>query len=127
MSLQTPLAKARGLGSAKEGLHHWWLQRLTAVLLAPLCLWFIYSLVRLGGMDHASISNWIQSSPLHYILMLLMLIALYYHAALGMQVVIEDYIHSEWQKIACLILVKFIACLSGLIAILAVLKISLGL
>ena len=127
MSLQTPLAKARGLGSAKEGLHHWWLQRLTAVLLAPLCLWFIYSLVRLGGMDHAGISNWIQSSPLHYILMLLMLIALYYHAALGMQVVIEDYIQPEWQKIACLILVKFIACLSGLIAILAVLKISLGL
>ena len=126
MSLQTPIAKVRGLGSAKEGVHHWWSQRLTAIALAPLSLWFIYSLLRVTGSNYSAIVAWLLD-PLHAVLMLIFLAALYYHAALGIQVVIEDYIESEWQKIGCLILVKFLALLAGLSAVIAVLKIYLGL
>lgn len=126
MSMQTPLAKARGLGSAKDGLHHWWAQRLTAIALIPLSLWFIYSLVcTTSGADYSAAISWL-SQPMNAVLILLFLFSLYYHAALGLQVVIEDYIDSEWQKIACLILVKFIIWLAGLSSVLSVLKIYLG-
>ncbi|MCG8379271.1 MAG: succinate dehydrogenase, hydrophobic membrane anchor protein [Proteobacteria bacterium] len=126
MSLQTPLARARGLGSAKEGLHHWWAQRLTALALVPLSLWFIYSLVVVTGAEYSVIVAWL-GQTINAVLMLLFLFALYYHTALGVQVVIEDYIDSEWQKIACLILVKFLVWLAGLSAAVSVLKIYLGL
>ncbi len=126
MSLQTPLARARGLGSAKEGLHHWWAQRLTALALVPLSLWFIYSLVVVTGAEYSIIIAWL-GQTINVVLMLLFLFALYYHTALGVQVVIEDYIDSEWQKIACLILVKFLVWLAGLSAAVSVLKIYLGL
>lgn len=126
MSLQTPLARVRGLGSAKEGVHHWWAQRLTAVALAPLSLWFIYSLVIVTGADYATVVSWL-ATPLNAVLMLLFIISLYYHVVLGIQVVIEDYIDSEWQKIVCLILVKFLAWLAGLSAAIAILKVYLGL
>lgn len=126
MRLTTPLAKVRGLGSAKEGTHHFWNQRLTAVALVPLTLWIMVSLVGLTTLDHASLTAWI-ANPLHAVLLIGFIIALYYHALLGVQVVIEDYIHSEWQKIGCLILVKFLVILSGLVSVLSVLKIFLGL
>ena len=126
MSLQTPLAKVRGLGSAKEGVHHWWSQRLTAIALAPLSLWFIYSLVIVTGSNYHAIVAWLLD-PLNAVLMLLFICSLYYHAALGLQVVIEDYIEPEWQKIGCLILVKFLVLLAGLSSAIAVLKIYLGL
>ena len=126
MSLQNPLARARGLGSAKEGVHHWWSQRLTALALVPLSLWFIYSLIVVTGADYATVVSWL-ANPLNAVLMLIFITSLYYHAALGIQVVIEDYIESGWQKIACLILVKFLALLAGLSAAIAVLKVYLGL
>jgi succinate dehydrogenase membrane anchor subunit len=125
MSMQNPLAKVRGLGSAKEGFHHWWAQRLTAVALVPLSLWFIYSLAVITGAEYSVVITWL-SQPINAVLMLLFLFSLYYHAGLGLQVVIEDYIDSEWQKIACLILVKFLVWLAGLSAVIAVLKIYLG-
>lgn len=125
MSMESPLARVRGLGSAKEGVHHWWAQRLTALALIPLSLWFIYSLVAITGAEYAMVIGWM-SQPLNAVLMLLFLFSLYYHASLGLQVVIEDYIDSEWQKIACLILVKFLIWLAGLSAVIAVLKIYLG-
>lgn len=125
MSMQTPLARARGLGSAKEGVHHWWAQRLTAVALIPLSLWFIYSLVAVTGADYIAATAWL-SQPINAVLMLLFLFSLYYHASLGVQVVIEDYISSEWQKITCLILVKFLVWLAGISAAISVLKIYLG-
>jgi len=125
MSMRNPLAKVRGLGSAKEGVHHWWAQRLTAVALVPLSLWFIYSLVAVTGAEYAIVITWL-GQPINAVLTLLFLFSLYYHAALGVQVVIEDYIDSEWQKIACLILVKFLVWLAGLSAAIAVLKIYLG-
>ena len=126
MSLRNPIARARGLGSAKEGVHHWWSQRLTALALIPLSVWFIYSLVVVTGANYTTVIAWF-ANPLNAVLMLLFIISLYYHAALGLQVVIEDYIASEWQKIACLILVKFIALLAGFSAAIAVLKLYLGL
>lgn len=125
MSMQTPLAKVRGLGSAKQGIHHWWAQRLTAVALIPLSLWFIYSLSVVTGAEYGNAIDWL-SQPINAVLMLIFLFSLYYHASLGLQVVIEDYIDSEWQKITCLILVKFLVWLAGLSAAISVLKIYLG-
>ncbi len=126
MSMQNPLARVRGLGSAKKGVHHWWLQRLTALALVPLSLWFIYSLVVITGAEYATVIAWL-SQPLNAVLMLLFVFSLYCHAVLGVQVVIEDYIKPEWQKITCLILINFLAWIAGLSATISVLKIYLGL
>ncbi len=126
MKLRAPLATARGLGSAKEGTHHFWNQRLTAIVLVPMTLWIMVSLVRMTNVDYATVTQWI-AAPLNAVLLLIFLLALFYHALLGVQVVIEDYIHSEWQKIACLILVKFTILLTGLTSVLAVIKVFLGL
>ncbi len=119
--LQHPLAVARGLGSAKTGLEHWWWQRLTAVFLIPISLWFIVSLLIMSGMDHAAFVSWLQS-PSTCVMMLIMLVAVYYHAALGLQVVIEDYVAAKWQRMACLVLIKAILLITGLISVLSVLK-----
>ena len=126
MSLQSPLARARGLGASKEGLHHWTAQRLTAIALAPLTLWFVFSLVSVTGADYAIVSAWLQNT-FNAVLILLFLFALYFHAALGVQVVIEDYIESKWQKIVSLVMVRFLAWFAGLASVLAVLKVYLGL
>ena len=126
MKLRAPLATARGLGSAKEGTHHFWNQRLTAIVLVPMTLWIMVSLVRMTNVDYATVTQWI-AAPLNAVLLLIFLLALFYHALLGVQVVIEDYIHTEWQKIACLILVKFTILLTGLTSVLAVIKVFLGL
>ncbi len=126
MSLQAPLARVRGLGSAKQGTHHWWQQRLTAIALVPLCLWFIFSMASLDLMQHTVITQWMRS-PLNAVLLILFIISLFHHAQLGTQVVIEDYIDSEWQKITCIVIVKFIAALTGLASVMAVLKVFLGL
>ncbi len=126
MSLATPLAKVKGLGSAKQGTHHWWQQRLTALALIPLSLWFISSLLMMTTMDHATVIQWIRS-PLTTVLLILFIIALFYHAQLGVQVVIEDYIAIEWQKIACVILIDFLAILAAMAAVIAILKVFLGL
>ncbi|NKB39208.1 MAG: succinate dehydrogenase, hydrophobic membrane anchor protein [Gammaproteobacteria bacterium] len=125
MSLQTPLAKVKGLGSAKDGTHHWWHQRLSAIALLPLSLWFIYSVVSMVGADYMTVVYWIRL-PYVTVLLILFLVALFYHALLGMQIVVEDYIHSEWQKIACLILVKFLAAVGALASVLSVLNVFFG-
>ncbi len=126
MSLRTPLGRVRGLGSAKEGTSHWWYQRLTAIIMVPLSVWLIISVVGLTHLSHAVVTAWL-SFPVNTVLLIIFLIALFHHAQLGVQVVIEDYIHSEWQKLGCIILVKFLAAFAGLASILAVLKVFLGL
>ena len=126
MNLRSPLANARGLGSAREGTHHFWYQRVTALVLVPLTLWIMSSILMMTSADFATISLWIQS-PLNAVMLLFFIMALFFHAQLGVQVVIEDYIHSEWQKISCIILVNFLIILTGLASALAVLKIFLGL
>jgi succinate dehydrogenase / fumarate reductase membrane anchor subunit len=125
MELRTPLGRARGLGSAKEGVAHWWAQRTTAVALVPLTLWFVASVIGLIGADYAVAVAWFKA-PLNATLMILLVVATFYHAALGVQVVVEDYIHHEGQKIAILLLVKGLAASLGLLATLAVLKLAFG-
>ncbi len=126
MKLRSPLARVRGLGSAKEGTHHWWAQRLTAIALVPLSLWFIYSLVCMTTRDYLAVIGWLQS-PISSSLLILFVIAMFYHAQLGMQVVIEDYIESEALKITSLIILKLVLWFAGLASVMAVLKVFLGL
>ena len=126
MNLESPLARARGLGSAGQGTQHWWQQRLTAMALLPLSLWFVGSMLMLHPADHASMVQWMRS-PMAAVLLLMFVAALLHHAQLGVQVVIEDYVDPEWQKVACIILVKFLAILAGLASALAILKTFLGL
>jgi len=111
MSLQTPLARALGLGSAKEGVQHWWWQRLTAVALIPLGIWFVIAIVSLSGADHGTARAWM-TAPLNMTLLIAFLGALLQHAQLGLQVVIEDYVHHEGSKLALLLVVKFLAALA---------------
>ncbi|MCA0247785.1 MAG: succinate dehydrogenase, hydrophobic membrane anchor protein [Rhodospirillales bacterium SCN 65-16] len=123
--LRTPLSRARGLGSAKDGLHHWWVQRLTAVALIPLVVWFAVSLVMLSGADYDAARAWI-GSPVVMVLLILTVVIGLHHAQLGMQVVIEDYVHSEGLKLASIIAVRFIAVFFGLAATVAILRIGFG-
>ena len=116
-----PLAVARGLGTAKSGAGHWWWQRLTALLLIPLSLWFVASLVAMTDMSRDSFVLWLQS-PVTSTILVLMLVFTYWHSGLGMQVVIEDYISSKWQRVACLIMMKFLLLVTGMSAVLAVLR-----
>lgn len=122
---RSPLHQVRGLGSAKEGTHHWWLQRLTAVALVPLSLWFVGTLISMSGADYAAVIAWIRS-PLVTVLLLCLIWTSFHHAQLGLQVVLEDYVHSEWLKIASIVAMKFAVILLGLASGLAVLRISLG-
>ena len=123
--LRSPLARARGLGSAKDGVHHWWVQRLTAVALIPLVVWFAISLIMLSGADYTVVRAWI-GSPLVMMLLVLTIAVGLHHGQLGMQVVIEDYVGSDGWKLALIVIVKFIAVLFGLGAIVAILRIGFG-
>ena len=103
--LRSELGRVRGLGSAKEGVQHWWMQRMTALALIPLSLWFVAMVVLLSDVDRATAVDWL-SLPLTLGLMSVFLVALIYHAVLGLQVVIEDYIHSHAAKLVLLLLVQ---------------------
>jgi succinate dehydrogenase / fumarate reductase membrane anchor subunit len=123
MSMRSALGRVRGLGSAKSGTGHWWSQRLSAIALVPLTLWFIGSVVVLAGASHAEIAAWI-SSPFVASLLLLLVATTFYHSYLGLQVVIEDYVHGEAIKVATLIVVQgasiFLA-LAGMVSVLMLL------
>jgi succinate dehydrogenase / fumarate reductase membrane anchor subunit len=121
---RTPLARARGLGSAKDGVGHWWVQRLTAIALIPLVVWFAISLVMLSGADYAAVRAWIGSPAVMVLLILTICIGLH-HGQLGLQVVFEDYTNGAW-RVFWIVLVKFLAVLFGLAAIVAVLRIGFG-
>jgi len=123
--LRTPLARARGLGSARVGVHHWWAQRLTAIALIPLVVWFAISLVMMSGADYGAVRAWI-GSPVVMVLLILTIAIGLHHGQLGLQVVIEDYVHGDGFKLALIVAVRFIAVLFGLAAIVAVLRIGFG-
>jgi succinate dehydrogenase / fumarate reductase membrane anchor subunit len=108
MSLQTPLSRVLGLGSAKEGVEHWWWQRLTAVALVPLSIWFAVSAICLTGSSYHEARIWVNGS-LNMTLLIAFVGVLLHHAQLGLQVVIEDYVHSEAWKLSLLLAVKFLA------------------
>lgn len=123
--LRSPLNRARGLGSAKSGVHHFWMQRLTAVALIPLVIWFAVSLVMLSGADYGMARSWL-SSPFVMVLLILTICIGLYHGQLGIQVVIEDYVHNEGVKLALIVAIKFIAVFFGLAAIVASMRIGFG-
>ena len=125
MSLRSPLGQARGLGSAKDGVGHWWVQRLTAIALIPLSLWFVYSLARFPLSDYATMVAWIKS-PLVAVMLVLFFAAMFWHAALGVQVVIEDYVGNEGVKLVGIVLSKFALYALGVASVFAVLKIAFG-
>ena len=125
MSLRTPLGKVRGLGSAKDGTEHFWLQRVTALALIPLTIWFLYFLVSSVGSEYATTILQLKK-PLVAIPMLLLLITGFYHMKLGLQVVIEDYVTAPALKFAGLLLNTFACTALGLACVYAVLKIGFG-
>lgn len=125
MLLRSPLGQARGLGSAKEGVQHWWLQRMTAVALLPLSLWFVFSVATHQMVSHAAIVAWLHN-PLVAAVLVFYFAVLFYHSALGVQVVVEDYVGGNFKKIATLMLVKLVHGLVAVIAVFAVLKIAFG-
>lgn len=125
MDLRTPLSRANHLGSAHEGANHWWWQRLTALALVPLLLWLVGSFVALVGADYAVMRAWV-ARPGVTVALVALLIALFYHAQLGLQVVLEDYVHAEGLKLASLVAVRFACLLLGLLGVISVLRIAFG-
>jgi succinate dehydrogenase / fumarate reductase membrane anchor subunit len=123
--LRSPLGRAIGLGSAKEGVEHWWAQRVSAVALIVLGLWFAASLVAHVGADRASVLAWLRA-PVPAILAILLLIAVFYHGALGLQVVVEDYVHAEWLKVSSLVAMRLVSFGLAVAGIFAVLHIAFG-
>jgi len=124
-TLKSRLSCVRGLGSAKEGAAHWWAQRLTAIALVPLVFWLAASLAALSGAEHGAVVAWLRG-PVAPVMMIAFLVAGFHHLQLGMQVVIEDYVHSEAAKITFIIIVKLGSVLAALISVLSVLRIALG-
>lgn len=125
MSLMTPLNRVLGLGTGKGAAEHWWLQRVTAVALLPLGLWFAYALLTLPGFDYASVAAWVQQ-PVTSILLILLVVAVGYHSALGVQVVIEDYVTGKGLRAATLMASTLAHVALGVAAVFAVLKIAFG-
>lgn len=125
MSLRSPLARALGQGSAKEGVHHWWAQRLTSVALVPLGVWFAVSVLSLPSLDHATVTAWIGQLWTIVFLILLVLSAAW-HSQLGVRVVVEDYVHGSGAKTLTLALVTFFHVVVAAAGVLAVLKVALG-
>jgi succinate dehydrogenase / fumarate reductase membrane anchor subunit len=121
--MRSPLGRVLGLGSAREGVEHWWRQRTTALLLVPLTLWFVISAIGLIGADRAAIVAWMHN-PMVAVFMILLVVATFYHAALGLQVVIEDYVHSEAARIATLLVMRLLCILFVLRGVLAVLTLA---
>jgi len=122
--MRSPLARAIGLGSAKEGSERWWAERVSAVALVPLTLWFSASIIAHTGSDYATFIAWLRT-PLATVLMILLLIALFHHTALGLRVVIEDYVHSG-VKIPALVALRFGCSALAVAGILATLRIAFG-
>ena len=125
MSLQSPLARVLGRGSAKDGVGHWWAQRVTAAGLVLLTGWFVFSLLALPGYDYAAVVAWVQS-PSSAVLLALLIISLVYHSQLGVQEVIEDYVASKGIKILTMLIVNFLHVLLGALGVFAVLRVAFG-
>ena len=121
--MRSPLGRAIGLGSAKEGVDHWWAQRLTAIALVPLALWFVVGVIGLVGADLPVFAAWI-GHPLPAALLILLIVAASYHGALGLQVVIEDYVGNDALRFSLLIINKLASIVLAVLGIFAIVKIS---
>lgn len=125
MSLRSPLGQAKGLGSAKEGLHHWWAQRVTAIALIPLTIWFAFKVAVLSMSDYKTVLECI-GSPWSAALIVSLIVAAFYHAALGMQVIYEDYIGNKAMRITAIMGTNLLLFLLGAVSIIAVVRIAVG-
>lgn len=121
--MRSPLGRAIGLGSAKEGVEHWWAQRVTAVALVPLALWFVVFLLHLLGADLATARHAL-GRPVPAVLLVVLMIATFYHTALGLQVVIEDYVHAEFTRVALVIAMRLLCFLFAVAGLFAVLRLA---
>jgi len=122
---QTPLKRARGLGSAQSGAHHWIVQRITAVALIPLSLWVIWLVLAILHADYAQ-ARALVHEPVNAVLLIAFVLAVFWHAQLGLQVVIEDYVHTAWAEITAQLGVKFFCVLGAVACVFAIVRIALG-
>jgi succinate dehydrogenase / fumarate reductase membrane anchor subunit len=125
MSLRSPIGRVLGLGSAKEGVGHWWGQRVSAVALVILTLWFVSALLRLGDLGHATVIAWI-AAPMNAVLLSLLVGTSVYHSQLGVQVVVEDYVSHHGAKVATLMLLNFLHIVLAALGVFSVLRIAFG-
>jgi succinate dehydrogenase / fumarate reductase, membrane anchor subunit len=125
MSLRSPLGSVLGLGSAKDGTAHWWAQRVSAVALIPLTLWFMFSLLALPDLGYGTVRVWL-SYPMSGFLAVLLVAVLAYHSYLGTIVVVEDYVHSAGMKVLSLVLLRFLYVLVGGAGVFAILRVAFG-
>ena len=121
--MRSPLGRVLGLGSAKEGVQHWWMQRITAIALVPLAIWFVLAALGMIGADRAAMVAWMHS-PMSPVFAILLIVAAIYHMALGLQVVIEDYVHSETWKLGLIIVMRLWCIVLVARGILAVLTLA---
>jgi succinate dehydrogenase / fumarate reductase, membrane anchor subunit len=124
-TLRSPLGRARGYGSAKEGVQHFWAQRVSAVALVPLSVWFVFSVAQLDAASFGAVKHWV-SAPSVAVMLVLFIATLFYHSMLGVQVVVEDYVAGEGRKLVTLLLLKFAHAGAAAAGIFAVLKLALG-
>jgi succinate dehydrogenase / fumarate reductase, membrane anchor subunit len=125
MGTGTGIGRVRGLGSAKSGAHHWWHQRVTAAANVLLMVWFVVSLLRMPSFEYQAVAVWL-SSPFVAVPLALLVISVFYHFKLGLQVFIEDYVHEDAPKVAALILLNFYTIGGGALALFSILKVAVG-
>lgn len=125
MSLRSPLGRVLGAGAARDGVRHWWQQRLTSIALVPLTVWFALSLLMLPSLGHATLINWMSQSSTALLLILLVLVGAW-HSQLGVRVVVEDYVHGTGARTLSLVLIGFAHVLLAAAGVFAVLKVAFG-
>lgn len=125
MRMETPLGRVRGLGSARTGAHHWWLERLTSIAALVLFVWFIASILRLPSLSYGDVVGWLRE-PLAAVPMLLLIVTTFWHLKLGLQVILEDYVHEEGMKMFSIVLLNFFVIAGAALAFFSVLKIAFG-
>lgn len=125
MSLRSPLGKALGSGSAKDGTEHWWQQRVSALALVILGGWFLLSLCLLDNLAHAALLDW-AARPFNSVMLLLLSVTLAWHSAIGVQVVLEDYVHAPFLKLVSLVANRFAHAFLAIAAVVSILSITLG-